>query len=103
MEHWHSIPTTLLVSTGLMERQTKLFLALPLVHQFLHGNNSFSGIYFGDAAVGKGFRLTVPATTSLHKLKVYVGVWCAEGNLTVTLSDGSATFTDISKENHFCF
>ncbi|MEV6013794.1 ricin-type beta-trefoil lectin domain protein [Streptomyces sp. NPDC051976] len=41
-------------------------------------------------SVGNGFRLTVPATATPQRLRVYLGAWSAKGKLTATLSDGSA-------------
>ncbi|HKI68374.1 MAG TPA: Ig-like domain-containing protein, partial [Verrucomicrobiae bacterium] len=40
--------------------------------------------------LGSGFRLTVPADTTQKTLRVYVGAYSAEGQLTASLSDGSA-------------
>ncbi len=40
--------------------------------------------------VGNGFRFTVPAGLKSQRLKVYVGVWNGDGQLTAQLSDGSA-------------
>jgi hypothetical protein len=41
--------------------------------------------------IGKGFAFDVPADTSTHTLRVYVSTNRAAGQLTATLSDGSAT------------
>lgn len=50
-----------------------------------------------NGVVGNGFEITVPADTNLKTLKLYVGVWYAQGKLEATLSDGSApAFIDIS-------
>ena len=55
-----------------------------------------TGIDVGGA-VGSGFEITVPASTNLRTLKLYVGVWYAQGKLEATLSDGSAPgFVDSS-------
>ena len=43
-----------------------------------------------NGSVGNGFEITVPADTNLKTLKLYVGVWYAQGKLEATLSDGSA-------------
>jgi len=40
--------------------------------------------------VGDGFRFTAPADTASRTLKVYVGVWRGNGQLTARLSDASA-------------
>jgi hypothetical protein len=47
-----------------------------------------TGIYI--AGVNNGFRITVPAGTTQRTLKVYVGVWRAQGQFVAHLSDGSA-------------
>jgi uncharacterized repeat protein (TIGR01451 family) len=50
-----------------------------------------------NGIVGNGFEITVPADTNLKTVKVYVGVWYAQGKLEATLSDGSApAFVDNS-------
>jgi hypothetical protein len=55
-----------------------------------------TGIDVGGV-VGNGFQITVPASTNLRTLKLYVGVWYAQGKLEATLSDGSApAFVDSS-------
>ena len=55
-----------------------------------------TGIDVGGV-VGNGFEITVPADTNLKTLKLYVGVWYAQGKLEATLSDGSApAFVDTS-------
>ena len=60
--------------------------------------NTTTGIYV--AALNSGFRLTVPADTSLHTLQVYVGVWSAQGTVVAHLSDGSAPdYTDSTLNN----
>src|SRR5258705_3713958 len=54
-----------------------------------------------NGVVGNGFEITVPADTSLKTVKVYVGVWYAQGRLEATLSDGSApTFIDTSQNKN---
>jgi glycosidase len=56
--------------------------------------------YYNNAGVGDGFSFTVPASTSVQTLTVYVGGWSSGGTLTATLSDGSAaTYTDSSMVN----
>jgi Bacterial Ig domain len=60
--------------------------------------NTITGIY----TIGKscGFQLTVPADTTVRKLKVYVGAFDAQGQLTATLSDNSASaYSDSSINN----
>lgn len=50
--------------------------------------------------LGNGFEITAPADTTLQTLKVYVGVWAAQGLLEVSLSDGSAKpYVDTSLDN----
>ena len=60
------------------------------------------------AGLGNGFRVSVPASTERRYLKLYLGAWEAEGELTASLSDKSApvvtsTFkkagTDYSERN----
>ncbi len=60
--------------------------------------NTQSGLYgFG---VGHGYTITVPATAYTSILHLYVGLQHAQGNLTASLSDGSATpYTDTSFDN----
>lgn len=57
--------------------------------------NTATGVYI--AGQNKGFRLSAPADTTPRTLKVYVGVWHAQGRMTAQLSDGSAAaYTDSS-------
>src|SRR5258705_2513499 len=61
-------------------------------------NNTTTGIFI--AGVGNGFQITVPADTTSKTLKLYVGLWRAQGKLEASLSDGSApTFTNTSLSN----
>ena len=54
-----------------------------------------------NGVVGNGFEITVPADTSLKTVKLYVGVWYAQGRLEATLSDGSApAFIDTSQNKN---
>ncbi len=47
--------------------------------------------------VNNGYSITVPATSAVQRLNVYVGVYKAKGKLTATLSDGSAvSYVDTS-------
>jgi len=56
--------------------------------------------YYNNAGVGDGFTFTVPASTAVQHVTVYVGGWSSGGTLTATLSDGSATaYTDSSMSN----
>jgi hypothetical protein len=48
-----------------------------------------TGVFINDA-IGNGFEITVPADTNLKTLKVYVGVWYAQGRLEASFTDGSA-------------
>jgi hypothetical protein len=55
-----------------------------------------TGVFINNA-VGNGFEITAPADTNLKTLKVYVGVWFAQGRFEASLSDGSApTYVDTS-------
>src|SRR5215207_6403008 len=56
------------------------------------------GVY--AAAAGNGFEFSVPADTGVRTLKVYAGLWRAQGRLEASLSDGSApAFVDASLTN----
>ena len=48
-----------------------------------------TGIFVNNTP-GNGFEITVPANTNLKTLKVYVGVWYAQGRLEASFTDGSA-------------
>ena len=62
--------------------------------------NTQTGVFMNGAA-GNGFEITAPADTSTRTLKLYVGLWYAQGKLEATLSDGSAlAFTDTSLGNN---
>lgn len=51
--------------------------------------------------VGNGFQLTIPADENVKTLRLYVGVWYAQGKLEATLSDGSApAYVDTSVTNN---
>ena len=53
------------------------------------------GLYV--AGLNNGFQLTVPASTTLQTIRVYVGVTNAQGKFTASLSDNSALpYTDSS-------
>jgi len=57
-----------------------------------------TGIYV--AGQGNGLRFTAPAGTTTRTLKVYVGLYKAQGRLQATLSDGSApAFDDASLDD----
>jgi len=51
--------------------------------------NTSTGV-FVNASVGNGFQIIVPADTNLRTLKIYLGLWYAQGKLEASLSDGSA-------------
>jgi len=51
-------------------------------------SNTTTGIYI--EGTNNGFQLTVPAATTIKTLKLYVGLWQAQGKLEASLSDGSA-------------
>jgi len=50
--------------------------------------NTPTGVY--KVGTGSGFEVTVPADTTSRTLKLYIGLWDAQGKLEATLSDGSA-------------
>ena len=53
--------------------------------------NTATGLWaYGVPAVGSGFLFSVPASTNIQTLKVYVGAFAAEGRFVTFLSDGSA-------------
>ena len=61
--------------------------------------NSTTGLYVPGE--DNGFQLTAPADTTTRTLRVYVGVWCAQAELTAQLSDGSAVdYSDDSLINN---
>lgn len=51
--------------------------------------NTQTGVFVSGAA-GTGFQFTAPADTNVRTLKVYVGLWYAQGKLEASLSDASA-------------
>ena len=52
------------------------------------------------SGAGKGFQFSVPASTTVQTLNVYVAVTKAAGQFTATLSDGSAaSFSDAGTTN----
>lgn len=69
--------------------------ANPVAYSWTNGTpvasatNTASGIWI--AGIGKGFQITVPADTTDRIVKLYVGVWQAQGRLEASLSDSSAT------------
>ncbi len=57
-----------------------------------------TGVYL--MGVNNGFQLALPADTTKRTLRLYVGVWAAQGKLEASLSDGSATaFSDMAVIN----
>ncbi|MFB3904696.1 MAG: peptidoglycan DD-metalloendopeptidase family protein [Acidobacteriota bacterium] len=61
-------------------------------------SNTPAGVY--KIGTGTGFQLILPADTTLRTLRLYVGLWDAQGRLQVMLSDGSAPdFVDTSLIN----
>ena len=48
-----------------------------------------NGVYM--PGIGNGFQITVPADTTTRTATIYVGGWLSSGQLTATLSDGSAS------------
>jgi hypothetical protein len=61
--------------------------------------DTHTGIYVWN--VDNGFKLSVPASTTKQMLTLYVGVWRAQGQLSLSLSDGSASdLLDANLVNH---
>jgi hypothetical protein len=60
--------------------------------------NTTTGVWaYGIPQMGTGFEFTVPASTNLRTLKVYVGVYAGQSRFTASLSDFSAAnYTDDS-------
>jgi len=52
--------------------------------------NQYGMTQASPGAINEGFRLTVPADTTPRRLVLYTGSYSATGQLTATLSDGSA-------------
>lgn len=62
--------------------------------------DSTTGIFVYGA--GKGFQLTVPATNTVRRLKVYLGLYGAWGKFEAALSDGSGPwYSDTSLANPY--
>ena len=60
--------------------------------------NTQNGVFV--IGTGNGFQLTVPADTTARTLKLYLGLWDAQGKLEAVLSDGSApSFVDTTLVN----
>ena len=78
------------VGSGGIQRQK----ASPTSYSWTNGTpnasvtNTPTGVY--KIGTATGFQLTLPADTSLRTLRLYVGLWDAQGRLEVSLSDGSA-------------
>jgi hypothetical protein len=65
-----------------------------------NANNTTSGVFIRGTA--NGFELHAPADTTLRRLKIYAGLYGAQGNFQAYLSDFSAKpFTDTSLSNFF--
>ena len=63
-------------------------------------NNTPTGINT-NGSVGNGFEINIPADRNLKTLKLYLGVWFAQGKLEATLSDGSApAYVDTSQNKN---
>jgi hypothetical protein len=57
--------------------------------------NTKTGVFI--VGLNKGFQITLPADTASRTLKIYVGLWKAQGKLEAILSDGSTpAYTDTS-------
>jgi len=53
--------------------------------------NTPTGVWaYGTPTIGSGFLFTVPADTTLRRLKAYVGVFAGVGSIEISLSDTSA-------------
>jgi uncharacterized membrane protein len=64
----------------------------------ISATDSTTGVYV--AGQNNGFRITAPADTAVHTLRVYVGAWHTQGRLVAHLSDGSAVdYVDTSLVN----
>ena len=60
--------------------------------------NTQTGVYV--KGLNKGFQITLPADTTSRTLRIYLGLFRAQGKLVATLSDGSAPdFTDTALNN----
>jgi len=60
--------------------------------------STITGIWI--QGLNNGFQITVPADTVARTLKVYVGLWKAQGQVQASLSNGSApAYTDTSFTN----
>ncbi|HXI53104.1 MAG TPA: Ig-like domain-containing protein, partial [Candidatus Saccharimonadales bacterium] len=63
-------------------------------------NNATKGVF--TTGVTNGFEITVPADTTSRTVKVYVGLYSAQGNFQAWLSDFSgAAYTDTTLSNFF--
>lgn len=63
-------------------------------------SNTTTGINT-NGSIGNGFEISVPADKSLKTLRLYIGVWYAQGKLEATLSDGSApAYIDTSQNKN---
>jgi hypothetical protein len=63
-------------------------------------NNATRGVF--STGVTNGFEITVPADPTPRTLKIYVGLYGAQGNLQAWLSDfSSKAYTDTSLSNYF--
>jgi hypothetical protein len=60
--------------------------------------NTTTGVWaYGTPQIETGFEITVPADTAIRTLKVYVGVFAAQGQFYAFLNDGSGlSYSDIS-------
>lgn len=63
------------------------------------GNKIDVGLY--APGEGNGFRIRVPAGLEERTLKLYIGAYKAQGELTVALSDGTLLWSDRSIDNAF--
>jgi hypothetical protein len=60
--------------------------------------NTTTGVFV--EGVNNGFRFSVPASTTIHTLRVYVDVFLSRGKFTASLTDGSGlVYTDESLNN----
>ncbi len=90
--------------TRLGKAPVKRYFNNPNAYSWIDGTprastlNTTTGIW--TYGVRNGFQITVPADTTSRTLKLYVGVWRAQGKMKATVSgEGTATYNDASLSN----